>query len=175
MYAERGCRRGEYPGRGRATQCIAAARGAVESNVIVYARRNQQLARLPPRWGGHGGISGAVCNNEPNRSQRTTRTSIRRRSISGDQPIDQLFLLKPSGEAHRVGRKRQALSTPSTGEPPEGGFPVLIHTNPNNPIRHSATQPDCNCRCNPDRCLNVRTRFFPPNLLMAGPVERAPV
>jgi len=52
------------------------------SNVIVYARRNQQLARLPPRWGGHSGFSGAVCNNEPNRSQRTTKTSIPRRSIS---------------------------------------------------------------------------------------------
>ena len=57
----------------------------------------------------------------------------------------------------------------------KGGFPVLIHTNPNKPIRHSATQPDCNCRCNLDRCLNVRTRFFPPNSLRAGPVERAPV
>lgn len=92
-----GCRRGEYPGRGRATQCIAAARGAVESNVIVYARRNHRLARLPPRWGGHGGTGGAVCNNKPNRSQRTTKTSIPRRSIS--LQLSSLQVRLPSGRA----------------------------------------------------------------------------
>ena len=101
MYAEKECWRGEYPERGRATQSIAAARGAVVSNVIVYARRNQQPARLPPRWGGHSGFGGAaVCNNEPNRSQRTTKTSIPRRSISDDQPkLSSLQVRLTSGRA----------------------------------------------------------------------------
>jgi len=41
--------------------------------------------------------------------------------------------------------KRQALSTPSTGELTGVSFPVLILTVPNNPIRHSCTRSDYNC------------------------------
>ena len=148
MYAEKECWRGEYPGRGRAMQGIAAARGAVVSNVIVYARRNQQLVRLPPRWGGHGGVSGAVCNNEPNRSQRTTKTSIPRRSISLTLSSLQVRLTSGRDTTTSVIDTINRRAT-------KGGLAGTYPYKSKHPIRHSATQPDCNCRCNPDSRMDA--------------------
>jgi len=71
---------------------------------------------------------------------------------------------------HQVGRNRQALSTPSTGEHITKKD-MLAGTYPyesNNPILHHCAQPDYNCRCNPDSRKDVRTRFSPSNLHSGG-------
>jgi hypothetical protein len=76
-----------------------------------------------------------MCNNVPDRRQRTTKTSRRSISIS--------LVLKPSGEAY-IGSgendKRYRHHQPASRQ--KAGLQVLVLVNPNNPILHSHTQPD---------------------------------
>jgi hypothetical protein len=85
------------------------------------------------------------AQNQPDRLQRTpTRTSM-----TGDLSA---LSLKPCGEAcngsgettsviDTINRRACNLTEESIG----AGFPVLILTVPNNPIRHSCTESDYNC------------------------------
>lgn len=172
MYAEKECWRGEYPERGRATQCIAAARGAVESNVIVYARRDQRPGPACHHVGvgttGPAGRCATTCQTVASEQPRLRYRGDRSATIS--LTLSSLQVRPTSGRA-----KTTSVIDTINLRADNRGLQVLVLVNPNNPILHSHAQPDCNCRCNPDSRLNVRTRFFPPNLLMAGPVERAPV
>jgi hypothetical protein len=126
--------RGCMPGRAtRRWKIIAAATGRKWGQ--SSCRGHAAPGPLIPS-GAHG--QGGARNNQPNRYSDQTKTSVLRRTISLHA---QAFRLSPA-----TGRaKRQALSTPSTGELPIGSFPVLILTVPNNPIRHSCARSDYNC------------------------------
>jgi len=74
-------------------------------------------------------------------------------------PTTVLPLATASKTPASVGRERQALSTPSPGEPAWTGLPVLILMIPNNPILQSCARPDCNCGATPARtgmCVHIK-------------------
>ena len=131
--------RGRATGGGYARACDTAEQGllpqqgAVEPNVIVWTRRNfcpspattLGLAQRRTR-------EGVLQPAEPGRQQPPT----------GLEAKETALLKRVTMMLQRGRRKRQALSTPSTGKQPRGSLPVLILKNPDNPIRHHCAQPD---------------------------------
>jgi hypothetical protein len=117
-----------------------------------------------PERGRHGS-SQAMCNNEPNRSQRTNQDFD---TQAKNQPLftsllDEAYI--GSGENGKRYRRHQPAS-----QPLGTGLPVLILTVPNNPFRHSCRATRLQLRCNPSSRKNVRTRFPTDFAFLAGPV-----
>jgi hypothetical protein len=122
------------PGRAaRRGQRPAAATGRMGSIVMPRARRTWAARQGAARQGG-----GGARNYQPNRYSEHTETSIAGDVISLASHAFRMRLT--TGRA-----KRQALSTPSTGEPIGASLPVFILTVPNNPIRHPCARSDYNC------------------------------
>ena len=121
-----GVRHGDAWHRGR-------NRAQMGSIVMPRARRT---------WAAHPERHYMVKAMRATTSQTVTANKPRLGDIGRTISLDsQTFRMMPV-----MGRaKRQALSTPSTGEPARASFPVLILTVPNNPIRHSCTRSDYNC------------------------------
>ena len=142
---------GDHREKLRVNTASLPQQGAVGPNVIVHARRD---LRWPPATtlGWHSGARGCA-QTSPARSRRPSRTWRRKDSLthkSRGRPC-----IGP-GENDKRYRHHHPTSKIC--------LPVLILKNPDNPILHLCAQPDYNCRCNPDRRKDVRTRYFPSNL-----------
>jgi len=126
----RGCMPGRAARRWKNHRC---RHGAQMGPIVMPRARRTWAAR---RGAVRPGADGA------RKTSLTVYSEHTRTSMTGDLiSLDSLALgWLATGRA-----KRQALSTPSTGELTGVSFPVLILTVPNNPIRHSCTRSDYNC------------------------------
>lgn len=161
-------RRGCMPGRGsRQCKCIAAATGREWGR--SSCRGHAATVAVPgPRQERRNRVSQAVRAT----TSQTVPAYIPRLRLTGDKSA---LFSSLTDEAYIGSGERQALSTPSTGEPEDtrlaGTYPYSSKQSNPALLRVIRLQ----LRCNPDPRRNVRTRFFHRICMPAGPMERAPV
>lgn len=158
MYAEEECWRGECPKRGarrRKASLPHRAQMDVERHCLDTPRpaTGTDCHHVGVGTTGPAGRCATTCQTVASEQPRLRYRGDRSATIS--LTLSSLQVRPTSGRA-----KTTSVIDTINLRADNRGLQVLVLVNPNNPILHPHAQPDCNCRCNPDSRLNVRTRFF---------------